>query len=112
MLRGVTLRELAAVARLLLELVETAELHDEVEIVGDRREVHGRVVAGVHVLMLRAVRDVERRAGLPVVARAVDDAESGPREDVDGLFAVPRSARAPVSRVLRLQQRGSTRRVA
>src|SRR5438270_11768236 len=96
--------ELAAVGPLLLELLEPAELDVEVEVVRDRREVDGRRAAEIDVLMRRAVRHVDSGPRLPVVARAIDDAEAGARGDVDRLFAVDVHGGAPTAGGLRLEQ--------
>ena len=60
--------------------------------------------------MFRAIRDVQRRAGLPVVARAGDHAEAGAGDDVDRLFTVDMTPGTRIRRDLRLQEGGALRR--
>ena len=106
-LRRVTSRELSTVARFLFELLQAAQLHGEVEVVRHGREIDGGVVAGIHVLVRRAIRDVQSGPGLPVIPCVVDHAEAGAREDVDRLLAMAMPAGAPARGDLRLQQRGA-----
>src|SRR5438270_13586099 len=109
-LRRNTRRELAPIARLLLELLEASKLHGEVQVGGERRDVRGGRRTGVHVLVRGAIRNVQRRARLPVVARAINDAETGAVEDVHRLLTVHVPTRAPPQWDLRLEQGGALRR--
>src|SRR6267378_706859 len=64
------------------------------------------------MLVLGTIWDVQRSAGFPVVARAVDDAEPAAGEDVDRLLTVHVLAGAPARGDLRFHQSGALRREA
>jgi hypothetical protein len=109
-LRRVALRELRVALRFLFELLEAAEAGAEVEVLRQRGDVDSGRVPGVDVLVLGAIRDVQRGAGLPVITSAADDAEAGATGDVDRFLTVHVHPGARASGYLRLDERGALRR--
>src|SRR2546428_8660797 len=109
-------RELAPILALRLELLEAAQLDREVEVLRESGDVDGRFGVGVDVLVLGAVRDVQRGARLPVVPRAIDDAEAGATGDMDGFLAMDVPAGPPARGDLGHDEsgalRGKTRRLS
>src|SRR5262249_5043815 len=84
-------------------LLNRAQLNEQLQGKTHRREIQGGLVAGVEVLMLGSVRDLERAASMPVEPLALDNAKAPAAEDVDGLFAVDVPPGVPADRNLCLQ---------